>query len=217
MQEGNGKRLELPRTKFSDSSDVLCNMPAHFVFSKVVALLACSCWLIATQEVTAAGEIPADVKFSGPASSPIASTVAVPAGRAWFLTSGTVPPVADEKAPAGSPARYGDTKTQGIGALRQIEARLKEARLSLKDVVYLRVYVTADKSKEGKFDFPGWFEAYAQFFGTADNPVKPARSTVGVAALVNPDWLLEIEAVAVYPTPKPEVVPAANGASASLP
>ena len=155
------------------------------------------CWLV--QPVRAADEIPGDVKFSGPASSPISSTVAVPAGRAWFLTSGTPPPVADEHASAGSPARFGDTKTQGIGALRQIEARLKEAGLSLKDVVFLRVYVAADKSKEGKFDYQGWFDAYSQFFGTADCPVKPARSTVGVASLVNPDWCIEIEAVAVYP------------------
>ena len=157
-------------------------------------------WL--AQPARAAGEIPDDVKFSGPAASPISSTVAVPAGRAWFLTSGTPPPVADESAAAGTPARFGDTKTQGTGALRQIEARLKEAGLSLKDVVFLRVYVAADKAKEGKFDYQGWFDAYAQFFGTADCPVKPARSTVGVASLVNPDWCIEIEAVAVYPAAK---------------
>lgn len=142
---------------------------------------------------------PEDVAFSGSADSPISAAVAVPAGRALFLTSGTVPPVADEKAPAGDPARYGDTQTQGAGALRQIEARLKEAGLTLKDVVYLRVYIAADKTKEGKFDYQGWFDAYAKFFGTAENPVKPARSTVGVASLVRPEWLIEIEAVAVYP------------------
>ena len=153
---------------------------------------------------------PPDVAFSGPASSPISAAVAVPAGRAFFLTSGTVPPVADEKAPTGSPARYGDTRTQGLGALRQIEARLKEAGLSLADVVYLRVYVVADKAKDGKFDYPGWFEAYAQCFGTKENPVKPARSTVGVASLVNPDLLIEIEAVAVYPQSSP--APAAPAA-----
>ena len=157
---------------------------------------------------TASAEPPGGLKFFGPSSSPISSAVAVPAGRAWFLTSGTVPPVADESATPGSPARFGDTKTQGAGALKQIEARLKEAGLGLKDVVYLRVYVAADKTKEGKFDYPGWFEAYAQFFGTTDNPVKPARSTVGVASLVNPDWLIEIEAVAVYPATKTDAVPA---------
>ena len=69
----------------------------------------------------------------------------------------------------------------------------------MQDVVYLRVYVVPDKEKGGQCDFKGWFEAYGQFFGTAENPTKPARSTVGVAALVSPDWLIEIEAVAVYP------------------
>ncbi len=143
---------------------------------------------------------PEDVTFAaGPPNSPISAAVSVPANRALFYTSGTVPPVADESAPAGNPARYGDTKTQGIGALKQIEARLKEVGLTMKDVIYLRVYVVADKAKEGKFDFPGWFEAYSKFFGTAECPVKPARSTVGVAALVNPDLLIEIEAVAAYP------------------
>ena len=117
------------------------------------ALLVMGAVCCLAQPARAAGEIPGDVKFSGPASSPISSTVAVPAGRAWFLTSGTPPPVADESASAGSPARFGDTKAQGVGALRQIEARLKEAGLSLKDVVFLRVYVAADKAKEGKFDY----------------------------------------------------------------
>ena len=142
---------------------------------------------------------PTEVAFTGTASAPISAAVAVPAGRALFYTSGTVPPVLNEKVPPGSPERFGDTKAQGIGALRQIETRLKEAGLSLADVIYLRVYITADKTKEEKFDYQGWFDAYAQFFGTKENPVKPARSTVGVASLVNADWLIEIEAVAVYP------------------
>jgi enamine deaminase RidA (YjgF/YER057c/UK114 family) len=36
----------------------------------------------------------------------------------------------------------------------------------------------------------------------ATNPVKTARSTVGVAALVNAAYLVEVEAFAVYPTNK---------------
>ena len=145
--------------------------------------------------------LPESITFlPGAANSPISAAVAVPAGQALLLTSGTVPPVVDDKAPAGSPERFGDTRTQGMGALRQIEAQLKKVGLGLKDVIYLRVYITADKTKEGKFDYPGWFEAYGQFFGTTENPVKPARSTVGVASLVNPDWLIEIEAVAAYPS-----------------
>ena len=145
---------------------------------------------------------PEDVKFIGPSLAPISTAVSIPAGRALFLTSGTVAQViADDKILAEAPNRFGDTRTQGISALRQIEARLKEAGLGFKDVVYLRAYLTADKNNGGKFDYVGWFEAYSQFFNTADNPIKPARSSVGVASLVDPDWLIEIEAVAVYPVP----------------
>ena len=178
-------------------------------------LLVAAVW-IATITLAGGQVRPPGVQFVGPASSPISSAVAIPPGRAWLLTSGTVPPVVDESAPAGNPARYGDTRTQGIGALRQIEAQLKAAGLGLKDVIYLRVYVTADKSKDGRFDYPGWFEAYGQFFGTPENPVKPARSTVGVASLVNPDWLIEIEATAVYPAPKSDVVPASREKTATV-
>ena len=142
---------------------------------------------------------PTEVRFFGEASSPISGAVALPAGRALFFTSGTVPPVLDEKAAAGSRERFGDTKTQAVGTLKRIEALLHERGLGLRDVIYLRVYLLADKTKDNAPDYKGWFEAYGQFFGTKENPTKPARSTLGVASLVNPDWLIEIEAVAAYP------------------
>lgn len=141
---------------------------------------------------------PSSVVFTGSAQSPISSGVAVPENRAYYWTSGTVPPALNSSAPAGSRERYGDTRTQAIGVLRAIEGLLRERGLSLGDVVYMRVYIAPDKTKSNTYDFQGWFDAYAQFFANAANPVKVARSTVGVAALVNPDWLIEIEAVAVY-------------------
>lgn len=139
-----------------------------------------------------------EVEFYGNPSSSIAAGVSVPAGASYLFTSGTVPPVINKEGKTIY-ERYGDTKTQGIGILKEIEKQLKEKGLTLADVAYLRVYVTADAAKDNKFDYQGWFDAYAQFFGTEANPVKPARSTVGVAGLVNSDWLIEIEAVAVYP------------------
>ena len=149
--------------------------------------------------VSAAAQAPTSVTFSGSPRSPISSSVAIPANKAYFWTSGTVPSLADSTAAAGSPQRFGDTKTQGISILRNIESQLKEKGLTMKDVVYLRVYVVADKNTGNAFDYQGWFDAYAQFFGTAANPTKPSRSTVGVASLVSPEWLIEIEAFAVYP------------------
>ncbi|MFN8582404.1 MAG: RidA family protein [Gemmatimonadaceae bacterium] len=141
---------------------------------------------------------PTKVEFSGTGQSPISSGVAIPAGAAWYWTSGTVPNVADASAPAGSRARYGDTKTQAISALKAVEERLKERGLSMKDVVFIRAYLVQDKEK-GAVDFAGWNEAYGMFFNNATNPTKVARSTVAVAGLVSSEWLIEIEAAAVYP------------------
>ena len=145
---------------------------------------------------------PQAVTFYGSPTSPIAGGVAIPAGAAFVWTSGTVPPVVKPDAPAGDIARFGDTKTQAVGTLKAIEAQLAQQGLTMADVVYLRAYLVADPAK-GAIDVDGWNAGYREFFGTAANPTKPARSTVGVAALVNKLWLIEIEAFAVYPTAKP--------------
>ncbi len=144
---------------------------------------------------------PAVVFTGGEGTSPISSGVGVPAGRAYFWTSGTGAPVI-KKEGATTYDRYGDTYVQGAATLKALAATLAKQGLTMADVVYLRVYVAPDAVKGGKPDFPGWFKAYGEVFNTKENPVKTARSTVGVAALVNPDWLLEIEAVAVYPEKK---------------
>ena len=86
--------------------------------------------------------------------------------------------------------------------LKAIETQLAGQGLTMADVVYLRAYLVADPAK-GAIDTDGWNAAYREVFGTAANPTKPARSTVGVSALVNPLWLIEIEAFAVYPSSKP--------------
>ncbi|CAM4483605.1 enamine deaminase RidA (YjgF/YER057c/UK114 family) [Paenibacillus endophyticus] len=139
-------------------------------------------------------------EFYGSPSSSIASAVALPAAAATFSTSGTVPPLLNKEGKTLY-ERYGDTEKQGEGILLNIEKQLKEQGLGLKDVIYLRVYITPDAAKNNEFDYQGWFNAYAKFFNTKENPIKPARSTVGVAGLVNKDWLIEIEAVAAYPIP----------------
>jgi enamine deaminase RidA (YjgF/YER057c/UK114 family) len=154
---------------------------------------------IMTDPLAAQATPPEAVTFTGGGRGNISSSVSIPAGAAVMWTSGTVPSVADQSAPAGSPARYGDTKTQAISVLRNIENVLKEKGLSMKDVVYLRAYLVPDKEKGGTIDTQGWNEAYGMFFSNAENPVKVARSTVGVAALVNAAWLVEVEAFAVYP------------------
>ena len=155
--------------------------------------------LMTAEAQGAQGGPPSRVTFTGSGRGVISNTVAIPANAAVVWTSGTVPSVADTSAPQGSRARYGDTKTQAVSVLKNIEARLKEHGLGMKDVVYLRAYLVPDKEKGGTIDTQGWNAAYGEFFNNATNPVKPARSTVGVAALVSPEWLVEVEAFAVFP------------------
>lgn len=144
---------------------------------------------------------PATVTFYGSPTAIISSGVVIPENRAMVWVSGTTPPVAKNEAAAGSYERFGDTKTQAAGILKAVETQLLAQGLSMKDVVYLRAYLVPDATKQGKIDVAGWNAAYSAVFGTAANPTKPARSTVGVTALVNGDWLIELEAFAAFPAP----------------
>jgi enamine deaminase RidA (YjgF/YER057c/UK114 family) len=94
---------------------------------------------------------------------------------------------------------YGDTRAQALGILKTLQATVGKNGLSMKDVIYLRVYVPPDRFRNNTIDFKGWDEAYSQLFGTPQNLTKPARSTLGVASLVSPDKFIEIELLAVYP------------------
>ncbi|MGM9927059.1 MAG: RidA family protein [Bacillus sp. (in: firmicutes)] len=137
------------------------------------------------------------VTFFGSPTSSISSSVAVPKSYNELAFSGTVPPLLNKDGET-TYERYGDTKTQAIGILENLKKQLEAKGLSLSDVTYLRVYVVPDPNKHNEPDYQGWFDAYAQFFNTKENPVKTARSTVGVDSLVNSDWLIEIEAFVAY-------------------
>jgi enamine deaminase RidA (YjgF/YER057c/UK114 family) len=141
---------------------------------------------------------PAPIQRHRPAGStfPIASAVEVPAGRALVFLSGTVPPVADDKAERGSLAAYGDTRTQTQGVLKAIERQLQAQGLTMGDVVKMQVFLVGDPGKGGKMDFDGFMAAYREFYGTASQPNLPARSVMQVAGLVVPGWLVEIEVIA---------------------
>jgi enamine deaminase RidA (YjgF/YER057c/UK114 family) len=145
---------------------------------------------------------PGAVTFVGTATSPISASVLIPANRASMWISGTTPPVIRADAAAGSRERYGDTESQAIGVLKNIEAQLAAQGLSMKDVVYVRAFLVPDPMKENRIDTAGWNAAYTKVFGTATNPTKTARSTVGVIQLVNPDFFIELEAFAVFPSGK---------------
>ncbi len=135
------------------------------------------------------------IRRVGPAESPIMSSVAVPPGSRLVYVSGTVPDPVDAAAPAGSVQRFGDTAAQTRSVLRKIEAQLGEHGLGLGDVVMMRVFLVAPPGQP-RMDFAGMMTAYREFFGTASQPNRPARSTMQVAGLVDPGWLVEIEVTA---------------------
>jgi enamine deaminase RidA (YjgF/YER057c/UK114 family) len=134
-------------------------------------------------------------KRVGPDASPISSSVSVPAGSRLIYVSGTVPDAVDASAPEGSVARFGDTEAQTRSILTKIDAELKKHDLSMADVVMMRVFLVAPPGQQ-RMDFAGMMRAYREKFGTAAQPNKPARSTMQVAGLVDPGWLVEIEVTA---------------------
>jgi enamine deaminase RidA (YjgF/YER057c/UK114 family) len=148
--------------------------------------------LLACAATPAAGQ---GVRREAAPNAAIANSVELPAGSRIVYVSGTVPEVADAAAAPGSPQRYGDTTAQTRSVLRTIETRLKAHGMTLGDVVMMRVFLVAPPGREA-MDFAGMMTAYREYFGTAAQPNRPARSTMEVAGLVDPGWLVEIEVTA---------------------
>jgi enamine deaminase RidA (YjgF/YER057c/UK114 family) len=114
-----------------------------------------------------------------------------------LYVSGLTPDRTNPNAPAGTAPTFGDTKTQTISVMNRIKATLESQGLGMGDVVKMMVFLVGDPAKENKMDFAGMMEGYTQFFGSKDQPNKPARSTVQVVSLVGAGQLVEIEVVAV--------------------
>ena len=130
---------------------------------------------------------------------PISSAVTVRGDLDTVYVSGALPSVANKDAPKGSVASYGDTEAQTVSTLNNIKTTLARLGLGLGDVVKMTVFLVGDPEKENKMDFPGLMKGYSQFFGTAEQPNKPARSAMQVTALALPGALVEIEVIAVKP------------------
>jgi enamine deaminase RidA (YjgF/YER057c/UK114 family) len=129
---------------------------------------------------------------------PISAAVTVRGDLDLVFVSGALPPVVDKNAPKGSVASYGNMETQTVGVLNNLKATLGRLGLGIGDVVKMTVFMVADP-KDNKLDFAGLMAGYTKFFGTAEQPHKPARSAVQVAALVAPGALVEIEVIAAKP------------------
>ena len=130
---------------------------------------------------------------------PISAAVTVRGDLDTVYVSGALPSVIDKEAPKGSLAAYGNMEAQTVSTLTSIKGTLARLGLDLSNVVKMTVFLVGDPANGNKVDFAGMMAGYTQFFGTAEQPNKPARSAVQVAALVVPGALVEIEVIAVKP------------------
>ena len=166
-----------------------------FRFWQKIALI--SLLVIGLSIVSLKGTLAQVVRHPIPDSDfPISQSVSVPPETTLVYVSGQVPAVVDESAKSDSIAAYGDTKTQTVNVLEEIQSILESLDLTMGDVVKMQAFLVGDPDNGGKMDFGGFMEGYTQFFGTKTQPNLPARSAMQVAGLVNPGWLVEIEVVA---------------------
>lgn len=110
--------------------------------------------------------------------------VAVPAGRMIFA-SGQVARDVD-----GQLVGAGDIRAQTRKTLQNLQAVLAEAGATMDDVVKVTVFVT-NLSEH----FAAIHEIRAEFFAAP----YPASTLVEISRLVDPEMLIEIEAIAVTP------------------
>jgi 2-iminobutanoate/2-iminopropanoate deaminase len=152
--------------------------------------------------VTSSSSAAEIVRHASSPSAIILSSVRLPPGAEIVMVSGQLASPID-------PARtddidaYGDTKTQTISVFNKIEIMLARQGYAMSDIVKLTVFVAGDPKLGGTMDFAGFNEGYKQFFGTPENPNLVVRSTVQVAALAGPGFLVEIEAIAAKPPTAP--------------
>jgi enamine deaminase RidA (YjgF/YER057c/UK114 family) len=129
----------------------------------------------------------------GSPTAAIASLTRVPAGYDLAFVAGATPGTQGQPRPVG-------TEAQTMDVLGKIDKLLKDQGMTMGDVVMMRVFLGVDPDKGGHADRAGMNKAFATFFGTPDQPNKPARTTIAITDN-NAGNFVEIDAVAAK---KPE-------------
>jgi 2-iminobutanoate/2-iminopropanoate deaminase len=171
------------------------------ITTKTIGLAVAICAMLALPAVAMAADGKAAiVRHANTPPGLILQGVTVPAGAKMLYLSGQLAAPIDpaSKTPPAqlTIADFGDTKTQTISVFTKIKSILAAQGYAMSDIIKLTVFVAGDPKLGGKMDFAGMNDAFKMYFGTAENPNTVARSTVQVAALAGPAFLVEIEATA---------------------
>jgi enamine deaminase RidA (YjgF/YER057c/UK114 family) len=118
-------------------------------------------------------------------NNPAFSQVAIASGKRMIYTAGQVS--IDEH---GALIGGGDLAAQTAQAMRNVGLALAAAGASYADIAKITIYVVNYKPEHRAVIS----QARAPFFA---NRTPPASTLLGVTALALPEWLIEIEAVAV--------------------
>lgn len=131
---------------------------------------------------------------------PISRAVEVTADTKLIFHSGTVPGAANPDAERGSREYYGDTEAQAMSVFARMQESFDELGVDFGDIIKMQVFLVGDPTMDGKMDFSGFMRAYTKYFGTDEQPNKPARSAFQIAGLAGgPYMLIEIEVVIARP------------------
>jgi len=131
------------------------------------------------------------VTRTGNPTSVISGTAMIPPGSTILYLSGSTASPVDPAVPG----EVGDTRQQTLSILTKMKANLESMGWSMGDIVKMNVFLVAP-TPGGRMDSAAMNEVFKTFFGTPEQPNKPTRSTVQVAALGRPNIFVEIEAIA---------------------
>ena len=90
-------------------------------------------------------------------------------------------------------------KQQAESVFQRMQASLENLGLGFGDVVKMAVFLVGDPELGGRMDFAGFMRSYSKYFGTEEQPNKPARSAIQIAALARPNVFIEVEVVLARP------------------
>jgi len=122
----------------------------------------------------------------------ISSSASLPPGsRIVFLSGSTASPL-----DPATPTDFGDTRQQTLSILTKMKAQLETLGMDMGDVVKMTVFLVGVPENGGRMDSAAMNEVFRTFFGTPEQPNRPTRSTIQVAALGRPTTFVEIEAIA---------------------